>query len=84
MQLVVIAAAQWFLYYDVVYDFFLSKNSQEYLARVRDQITLKRTLLVCEIKELSREPCVCARSKNSQENLACVRDQRTLKRTLLV
>ena len=28
MQLVVIAAAQWFLYYDVVYEFFLlSTNS---------------------------------------------------------
>ena len=34
---------------------------------------------MCEIKELSIEPCVCARSKNSQENLACVRDQITLK-----
>ena len=49
-----------------------SKNSQENLACVRDQITLKSTLLVCEIKELSIEPCVCARSKNSQEYIACV------------
>ena len=39
---------------------------------------------MCEIKELSREPCLCARSKNSQEYLASVRDQRTLKNTLLV